>query len=114
MLSVLIEGTVTAAPVSRTSARGTAFVTAQMRCAGEDGEAVWCSVIAFSASAAEALLALASGDAVAVAGHAALSQWEKNGEHRVGMKVTASRVMTVYEAGQRRKASTPRGASDGE
>ena len=105
MLSVLIEGTLTAAPVSRTSAKGSAFTTAQMRVAGEDGETVWCSVIAFHVAAAEALAGLASGDAVAIAGHAALSQWEKNGETRVGLKVTATRVLTAYGAGQRRKAA---------
>ena len=106
MLSVLIEGTRIAAPVQRTSAKGTPFVTVQVRCSGDDGESVLCSVIAFQASAAEALAALAAGDTVAVAGPAALSQWEKNGEHRVGLKVTATRVLTVYEAGMRRKAAS--------
>ena len=107
MLSVLIDGTLIAAPVRRTSAKGTTFVTAQLRCTGDDGASILCSVIAFQASAAEALLALAAGDTVAVAGPAALSQWEKNGEHKVGLKVTASRVMSVYDAGMRRKAASP-------
>lgn len=107
MLSVLIEGTLTSPPVSRTSTRGSQFTTAQMRCAGEDGETVWCSVIAFSATAAQALASLASGDAVAIAGRAAISRWERDGEHRVGLKVTATRVMSVYEAGQRRKTAVP-------
>ena len=106
MLSVLIEGTLIAAPVQRTSSKGTPFVTVQVRCSGDDGESVLCSVIAFQASAAEALTALAAGDTVAVAGPAALSQWEKNGEHRVGLKVTATRVLSVYEAGMRRKAAS--------
>jgi single-stranded DNA-binding protein len=107
MLSVLIEGTLIAAPVRRTSAKGSTFVTAQVRCNAEDGESVLCSVIAFQASTAEALAALAAGDTVAVAGPAALSQWEKNGEHKVGLKVTATRVLSVYEAGMRRKAASP-------
>lgn len=106
MLSVLLEGTLTAAPVSRTSSKGSAFTTAQMRVTGEDGETVWCSVIAFHASAAEALADLKAGDAVAVAGHGAISTWEKAGEFRAGLKVTATRVLTVYEAGQRRKAAS--------
>lgn len=114
MLSVLLEGTLTAAPVSRTSAKGNPFTTAQLRCAGEDGETVWCSVIAFHATAAEALAALSSGDAVAIAGHAAISRWEREGEHRAGLKVTATRVLTVYDAGQRRKAATAKGFSDGD
>ena len=106
MLSVLIEGTLIAAPVQRTSAKGTPFVTVQLRCTGDDGESILCSVIAFQASAVEALAALAGGDTVAVAGPASLSQWEKNGEHRVGLKVTATRVLSVYDAGMRRKAAS--------
>ena len=112
MLSVLIEGTLTAAPVARTGAKGNAFTTAQMRTAGEDGETVWCSVIAFSASAADELAKLTAGDAVAIAGSAALHHWEKqDGEHRVGLRVTAAKVMTVYDAGQRRKAARTRKAA---
>jgi single-stranded DNA-binding protein len=106
MLSVLIEGTLIGAPVRRTSAKGTSFVTAQVRCNADDGESVLCSVIAFQAAAAELLAALAAGDTVAVAGPAALSQWEKHGEHKVGLKMTASRVMSVYDAGMRRKAAS--------
>ena len=106
MLSVLVEGTLIAAPVRRTSAKGSTFVTAQLRCTGDDGASILCSVIAFQASAAEALARLAAGDTVAVAGPAALSQWEKDGEHRVGLKVTATRVLSVYEAGMRRKAAS--------
>ena len=49
MLSVLIEGSLIAAPVRRTSAKGTLFVTVQMRCSGDDGESILCSVIAFQA-----------------------------------------------------------------
>ena len=114
MLSVLIEGTLIAAPVQRTSAKGTPFVTVQVRCSGDDGQSVLCSVIAFQASVAEALAALAAGDTVAVAGPAALSQWEKNGEHRIGLKVTAARVLSVYKAGMRRKAvSQEREPGDG-
>ena len=107
MLSVLLEGTLTAAPVSRTSSKGSTFATAQVRAAGEDGETVWCSCIAFNADAVEALLALRTGDAAAIAGGAALSHWETSaGEHRVGLRVTVQRVLTVYDAGQRRKRAT--------
>lgn len=109
MLSVLIEGTLTADPVARTGAKGNAFTTAQLRTASEDGETVWCSVIAFSVSAADALAKLTAGDAVAIAGSAALHHWEKqNGEHRVGLRVTAAKVLTVYDAAQRRKAASTR------
>lgn len=58
MFSVLIEGALITTPVQRTSSKGSPFTTAQM-CASDDGEIVWCSVIAFSTSAAEALAAVA-------------------------------------------------------
>ena len=106
MLSVLVEGVLVCAPVRRTGARGGAFVTAQVRCNAEDGESLLVSVIAFSASATEALARLGAGDTVAIAGPAAIGRWEKNGEPHVGLKVTATRVMTVYDAGLRRKAAS--------
>lgn len=39
MLHVLLQGTLTAAPVARAGQRGP-FTTAQLRAAGEDGETV--------------------------------------------------------------------------
>lgn len=105
MLSVLLQGTLTAAPVRRTSSKGSNFATAQLRCAGEDGESVFCSVITFAPEAVEALLALQKGDAVAITGEASLSTWQKDGEHRVGLRVTGTRVLTVYQASKRRKAA---------
>jgi len=113
MLSVLIEGTLTTAPVSRTSTKGRPYTTARVRASGEGGETIWCNVIAFNADAAEALADLANGDSVAIAGHATLATWDKDGEQRVGLRVKASRVLSVYEAGKRRGAasSQPREAA---
>lgn len=106
MISVLIAGKLHADPVRRTSAKGQAYITAQMRASGDDGETVWCSLIAFDTGAVEALGKLAAGDAVAVAGHASLSTWQaKDGEHKAGLKLTVSRGMSVYDAGKRRKAN---------
>lgn len=105
MLTVLLQGTLTAAPVRRTSSKGSTFVTVTMRAAGEDGEAVWCSVIVFDTHAVDALLELGSGDAVAIAGEASLTHWESSsGEHRVGLRVTARRVLSVHDGRRKRKA----------
>jgi len=72
----------------RMSSKNTPFATAQMRAAGEDGEPVWCSCIAFSTEAVDALLALRAGDAVAIAGIASLNHWEtSSGEYRVDLRV---------------------------
>jgi len=64
MLSVLIEGTLTATPVQRTTVKGQPFATAKLRASGEDGE------------------------------------------HRAGLKVTATRVLSVYAAGKKRGAAS--------
>ncbi len=107
MLSVLVEGALTADPESRTGSRGKPYTIARMRAHGEDGEAVFVSLIAFRPPAAKALAEMANGDAVAIAGHAALNRWEgQGGEQCVGLKVTVSRVMSVFEAGQRRQIAT--------
>lgn len=106
VISVLIEGTLHADPMQRVIAKGAPYVTAQIRATGDDGETVWCSVIAFDAGAVESLAMLAAGDAIAITGHASVSVWQaKDGERRAGLKVTVSRVMSVYEAGKRRGAS---------
>lgn len=106
MLSVLLQGALTADPVTRTSSKGSAYATAQLRAAGEDGEAVWCGVIAFDAAAVADLAALKAGDSAAIAGLASLNRWEsKGGEQRCGLKVTAQRVLSVYQAGKQRRSA---------
>jgi len=106
MISVLIEGVLHAGPVRRMSARGQPYITARMRATGDDGETVWCSLIAFDANSVEALGRLGEGDALAVAGHASLSVWQgKDGAHKAGLRATVSRVMSVYEAGKKRGGS---------
>ena len=59
MISTLIEGVLHADPIRRTSKTGNDFITANMRAAGDDGETVWASLIAFDAGAVEALSAWA-------------------------------------------------------
>lgn len=104
MLSVLLQGTLTSDPVRRTAANGTAFATATMRVTTENGESVLASVITFSESSVEALLALRSGDGAAIAGESSVNHWEKNGEHRVGLRVAAQRVLTIHEARRERRS----------
>lgn len=109
MLSVLAQGTLTAEPVKRTSSKGSTFATANVRATGEDGAPTWISAIAFDQVAVEALLALKAGDAVALAGEAAVWHWESaNGEHRVGLRVTVRRVLSVHDARRERKAAAGR------
>jgi single-stranded DNA-binding protein len=104
MLSVLMQGTLSATPMRRTSEAGRTFATAQVRVPTDD-DALLCSVIVFDAAAVDALLALDKGDAVAVSGTAKLSHWTgKDGTERTGLSVTGQRVMTAYTATKKRRA----------
>ena len=106
MLSVLCSGTLINDPKQRTTAAGKPYVTASLRVPAEDSDAMLVSVIAFAADAVAALLALSRGDSCAIAGRAKLSSWEKAGEQKHGLSVTADRVLTVYAANKARKAAT--------
>lgn len=105
MLSILASGTLISDPKSRTSATGKLYCTAALRIACEDSEAIIASLICFDEHAVTGLLALAKGDACAVAGRAKLSTWEKDGQQRHGLSVTVDRVMSAYAAGRQRKAA---------
>lgn len=110
MLSVLASGTLVSDPRARTTAAGKAYATAALRVACEDAEAMLVSVIAFDAGAVAALLALQKGDACAIAGRAKLTSWEKAGEQKHGLSVTADKVLTIYQIDKkRRQASQPEG-----
>lgn len=51
-----------------------------------------------------AILALTKGDSVMIAGRAKLTSWEIGGEQEHGLSVVADKVLTVYAAGNARKA----------
>ena len=65
-------------------------------------------LIAFNADPVTGLLALSKGDAVASAGRAKLTSWEKDGEQKRGLSVVADKLLTVYQIDKkRRQASQP-------
>ncbi len=103
MLSVLASGTLIADPVSRSSAAGKPYATALMRVPVEDSDSMIASLIAFSGSAAGALLALTKGDSLAVVGRSKLTTWEKDGETKHGLSVVVDQVLSIYQADKRRK-----------
>lgn len=60
------------------------------------------SVIAFE-ERAEALMKLDSGDSLSVSGSCRMTEWDRDGEFRHGIAVTAHQVMSAYK--QRKKRS---------
>lgn len=107
MIEALISGKLMGTPSQRTGRNGNPFTVANVRVPTGDG-AVFCHVIAFSDSARLALLALADGDAVALAGSLKVGTWQaKDGTHHPSLDMTASQVLTVYHAARKRKAMQP-------
>jgi single-stranded DNA-binding protein len=101
MLDVLVSGRLVRDPVTRTGQSGKPFTTALLRVDTGEEDQTLVSIIAFQ-EAAEKLARLKAGDAVAVAGSAKLSSWEKDGETRHGLSVTASAVLSAYDVKRRR------------
>jgi single-stranded DNA-binding protein len=106
MLDVLVSGKLIKDPVIRTGQSGKPFTTALLRVDTGEEEQTLVSVIAFQ-EAAEKLARLKAGDAVAIAGSAKLSSWEKDGETKHGLSVTASAVLSAYDVKRRRGNEAP-------
>jgi single-stranded DNA-binding protein len=104
MLRVLASGVLVRDPQSRTGANGRAYATGLLRVPSEDAEAMLLSIVCFSDSAVAALLALATGDACAVAGRAKISEWtNKEGAQKHGLSVVADQMLTMYSIEKRRR-----------
>ena len=105
MIDGLVSGKLFGAPQSRKSRSGSDYVTAKVRAAAGDGEALFINVIAFSQSAGEALLALADGDSVALAGSLTPKAWvDRQGDAKPSLDMIAHAVLTAYHVARKRKA----------
>jgi single-stranded DNA-binding protein len=102
MLEVLISGKLIRDPQTRQGKSGQSFTTALVRVAVDKGEdSIVASVIAFR-DQAEKLGRLRAGDAVSVSGSAKLSTWQKDGNNRTGLDVTATGILSAYEMRKRK------------
>ena len=105
MIDALIAGRLYGTPQARTSKNGNRFATATVRTATRDGNAVFANVIAFSEAAVAALLTLAAGDAVTLAGELTPKVYTPSGgEPRPSLDLLAHAVLTEYHVARRRKA----------
>lgn len=103
-IEALILGTLHAAAENRTSKAGRPFVTAKVRAAAGDDNAVFVNVIAFSETACSALLALEAGDSLALGGTLKPGAWiDREGNARPQVDLIASVVMTAYALARKRK-----------
>lgn len=107
MIDGLIAGKLNGSALSRTAQNGKTFVTAKVRAASGDGDALFINVIAFDDNAKAALLALADGDSVALAGTLTPKVWtDKHGEGRPALDMTVHAVLTAYHVKRKREAVT--------
>lgn len=102
MISALIQGDLTADPVARTASNGAPYWTVNVRVpAGPD--ALFVGLTTFSETAGERLMRLHRGSSIAAAGVLEPTEWTgKDGEVRRGWRLTASEVLSVYQARKKR------------
>ncbi|MBR8224469.1 single-stranded DNA-binding protein [Burkholderia ambifaria] len=105
MIDGLVSGKLYGTAASRTGQSGTQFVTAKVRAAVGDGEALFVNVIAFADDAQSALLALNDGDSVALAGSLTPKVWtDKHGDVKPALDMVAHAVLTAYHVKRKRAA----------
>ncbi len=106
MIGALISGALIADPVDRTTREGKAFVTATVRVpAGSD--ALLIGIAAFDTQAAERLAKLRKGSPVSAAGVLEQTTWTTQaGEARTGWRLTASEVLSAYQAAKKRQEAS--------
>lgn len=102
MISALIMGTLVGDPVERTASNGSRFWTANLRVpAGE--EAVFIGLATFSETAGARLMKLSKGSQAAAVGSLEATSWtDRDGGVRSGWRLTASEILSAYEAAKRR------------
>jgi hypothetical protein len=106
MIDVLVQGRLHRAAQQRTSKTGSPFVTATVRVPTKDGGSLFASVICFSTSACQTLLALGDGDPVALSGEATIKLYQPKdgGEPRPSLDLLAHAVLSPYHVKRRREA----------
>lgn len=105
-IDALVAGKLWKNPEERRSGAGKMFVTANVRAADGDGEALFVNVVAFSESAKAALLALEDGDSVSLAGTLKIGTYEaRDGSVKPNVSMVAQRVLTAYHVARKRKAA---------
>ena len=90
----MILGRLHGEPVTRQTRTGGQFTAFKLRVA--NGNTVeWWSVTTFSETAREELDGLGEGDAISAVGALGVETYEKNGETRIALRLTADRILAL-------------------
>jgi single-stranded DNA-binding protein len=105
MIEGLIAGKLVGVAETRQGKNGTSFALAKVKATAGDGESLIVNVIAFSAEAGAALMALDDGDALALSGALTPKVWtDKQGNARAALDMIATQVLTPYHVNRKRMA----------
>ncbi|WP_250464228.1 single-stranded DNA-binding protein [Caballeronia sp. GAFFF2] len=104
MIDALVGGKLYKQAEARRSQNGNTYVLAKVRAADGDGESMFISVIAFDQQAQDALLALADGDSVSLAGPLKIGTYTGRDGTKASVSMTAQRVLTAYHVSRKRRA----------
>lgn len=105
MIDALLTGRLAADPKPGTSRTGSAYATARVLVTINAEDRLSVSVIAFETAAVAGLLALSSGDAVALAGELTPKVWtDKDGNARPSADMKAHALLTPYHVARKRRA----------
>lgn len=108
MIDALITGKIHGTPMRRTGSSGKPFTVCKVRAPLSDNEVIFVSVIAFSVSVGDALLALGEGDSVSLTGSIVPKVWQPTtGAPKPTLDMVASAILTIYHIDKRRKAVQP-------
>lgn len=96
MIDALIAGRMYGHAEQRSGQAGSTYVTCKVRAATDDGELIFCNVIAFNDAACESLLALGDGDSLSLSGALTPKVWtDKQGKVRPALDLIAHAVLTA-------------------
>lgn len=112
MIGALIQGGLLGDPIERTAGNGKPFWTANVRVPA-GAEVLFISITTFSETAGVRLMKLSKGAAIAAAGTLESSAWtDREGNERKNWRLTATEVLSVYQARKRRETADSEGSAD--
>lgn len=97
MIDALIAGRMYGHAEERSGQAGSAYVMCKVRAATDDGELIFCNVIAFNDQVRSALLAIGDGESVSLSGALTPKVWtDKQGNLRPALDLVAHAVLTPH------------------
>lgn len=101
MIGALLQGDLASDPVERVASNGKPYWTANARIPA-GGDSIFVGISTFDAMAGERMMKLAKGSPFAAVGAMEATAWQsKDGEERKGWRLTATEILSVYQARKR-------------